>query len=66
MQRNMVCRADKEKQIPSEKCKSKVQSAGKALLHLHSFIALICKFQLKISFFKQSENHSSGFMLTPH
>lgn len=62
MQKNT---ANKETQIPSKKRKSKVQDAGKAFVHLQSFIMLFCKHHSKISVFKQGGCHSLVFMLIP-
>lgn len=58
VQKNMVCIANKEMQIPSVKRSSKVQGTGKALIHLYSFTTLNCKHQLKVSAFKEEGYHS--------
>lgn len=58
MQKNIVCTANKEMQIPSLKRKSKIQDTGQTLIHSYSFTTLSCKHQLKISPFKEEGYHS--------
>lgn len=58
VQKNMVCIANKEIQVPSVKRRNKVQDTGKTLIHLYGFITLNRKHQLKVLIFKEEGYHS--------